>query len=242
MLKVELTKNYAGVTISGDYKDLNCLYDSISSLISGEYTNIGEYIMQNHIYGFLYDVRHAYQGTREIELIDNEFDDYKREYFSIKKREVTDKNLYFSFNYLLTDLLLDMALIKYFINKVDKKENDIYNASINMVNYFYSIVLHSLSKMLTKIKFNKVKKGLLKFVVFDSSFIPQWFELLSIDYAKMTKQKREKEFMHIADKIYNYLDYKDYYDMKLQIEKICDERKCTLDDIYYDDYPEEIDW
>lgn len=142
MLKVELTKNYAGVTISGDYKDLNCLYDSISSLISGEYTNIGEYIMQNHIYGFLYDVRHAYQGAREIELIDNEFDEYKREYFSIKKKEVTDKNLYFSFNYLLTDLLLDMALIKYFINKVDKKENDIYNASINMVNYFYSIVFH----------------------------------------------------------------------------------------------------
>ena len=71
MLKVKLTKNYAGVTISGDYNDLDHLYDSIYYLIHGEPISIGEYTMQNHLYGFLYDVRHAYQGDREVELIDN---------------------------------------------------------------------------------------------------------------------------------------------------------------------------
>ena len=30
MLKVELTENYAGVTIYGDYNDLDFLYDSIN--------------------------------------------------------------------------------------------------------------------------------------------------------------------------------------------------------------------
>ena len=144
MLKVKLTKNYAGVTISGDYNDLDHLYDSIYYLIHGEPISIGEYTMQNHLYGFLYDVRHAYQGDREVELIDNNLDKYKREYFNLKENEVTDKNVCFSFNYLLPDLLLDMVLIKYFINKVCKKENDIYNPHINMVNYFYSIVLYSL--------------------------------------------------------------------------------------------------
>ena len=181
MLKVELTKNYAGVTIYGDYNDLDNLYDSIHYFIMYDPNSLEEYLMQTHLYGFLYDVRHAYQGDREVELIDNNLDKYKREYFNLKENEVTDKNVCFSFNYLLPDLLLDMVLIKYFINKVCKKENDIYNPHINMVNYFYSIVLYSLLEMLTKIKFNKVKKGLLNFVVFDTSFIPQWFDLLSIN-------------------------------------------------------------
>ena len=242
MLKVKLTKNYAGVTISGDYNDLDHLYDSIYYLIHGEPISIGEYTMQNHLYGFLYDVRHAYQGDREVELIDNNLDKYKREYFNLKENEVTDKNLCFSFNYLLPDLLLDMVLIKYFINKVCKKENDIYNPHINMVNYFYSIVLYSLLEMLTKIKFNKVKKGLLESVVSDRIFFPQWFELITVDYAKMTKEKRQKEFMHIADAIYDYGHYKDYCDMKLDIQKLCEEKNCTLDDIHYDNFPEKIEW
>lgn len=242
MLKVELTKNYAGVTISGDYNDLDYLYDSISYLIHGEPISIGEYTMQNHLYGFLYDVRHAYQGDREVKLIDNSLDKYKREYFNLKENEVTDKNVCFSFNYLLPDLLLDMVLIKYFINKVHKKENDIYNPHINMVNYFYSIVLYSLLEMLTEIKFNKVKKGLLESVVSDRIFFPQWFELISIDYAKMTKEKRQKEFMHIADAIYDYGHYEDYCDMKLDIQKLCEEKNCTLDDIHYDNFPEKIEW
>lgn len=242
MLKVELTENYTGVKISGDYNDLDLLYDSIYYLIKEEPSSTSEYTMQNHIYGFLYDVRHAYQGDREAILIDNNYVDDRRDWYGFKKKDVTDKNMYFSFNYLLTDLFLDMVLIKYFIRKIDKKVNDVYNPYINMVNYFYSLVLHSLENLLTEIKFNKVKKGLLESIVTDSIFIPQWFEIISIDYAKMTKKQREKKFMHIMDAIYNYGDYEDYLKMKIDIERLCKEKNCTLDNLHYDDYPEEIIW
>ena len=242
MLKVELTENYAGVTIYGDYNDLDFLYDSISYLIHGDPSSDGEYIMQNHLYGFLYDVRHAYQGDREAILVDNYLQDYKRKWLEIRKKDVTEHNVYFCFNYLLPDIFLDMVLIKHFIRKVDKKVNDVYNPYINMVNYFYSLVLHSLENILTEIKFNKIKKGLLESVVTDSIFIPQWFEIISIDYSKMTKKQREKDFMHIMDAIYNYSDYEDYLKMKIDIEKLCKEKNCSLDDLHYEDYPEEIEW
>lgn len=242
MLKVELTENYAGVTIYGDYNDLDFLYDSINHLIHGDPSSVGEYTMQNHLYGFLYDVRHAYQGDREAILVDNYLQDDKRKWLEIRKKDVTEHNVYFCFNYLLPDLFLDMVLIKHFIRKVDKKVNDVYNPYINMVNYFYSLVLHSLENMLTEIKFNKIKKGLLESVVTDSIFIPQWFEIISIDYSKMTKKQREKEFMHIMDAIYNYSDYEDYLKMKIDIEKLCKEKNCSLDDLHYEDYPEEIEW
>ena len=242
MLKVELTENYAGVTIYGDYNDLDFLYDSISYLIHGDPSSDGEYIMQNHLYGFLYDVRHAYQGDREAILVDNYLQDYKRKWLEIRKKDATEHNVYFCFNYLLPDIFLDMVLIKHFIRKVDKKVNDVYNPYINMVNYFYSLVLHSLENMLTEIKFNKIKKGLLESVVIDSIFIPQWFEIISIDYSKMNKKQREKEFMHIMDAIYNYGDYEDYLKMKIYMEKLCKEKNCSLDDLHYEDYPEEIEW
>lgn len=242
MLKVELTKNYAGVTIYGDYNDLDFLYESISYLIDGDPSSDGEYTMQNHLYGFLYDVRHAYQGDREAVLVDNYLQDFKRKWLEIRKKDVTEHNVYFCFNYLLPDIFLDMVLIKYFIRKVDKKVNDVYNPYINMVNYFYSLVLHSIENILTEIKFNKIKKGLLESVVTDSIFIPQWFENISINYSKMTKKQREKEFMHIMHAIYSYGNYEDYLKMKIDIEKLCKEKNCSLDDLHYEDYPEEIEW
>lgn len=108
MLKVELTENYAGVKISGDFNDLDYLYDSIHYLIKNDPKSMGEYLMQNHIYGFLYDVRHAYQGDREALLVDNLIQDMKREWLGIKKKDATNKNIYFSFNYLLPDIYLDI--------------------------------------------------------------------------------------------------------------------------------------
>ena len=71
MLKVKLTENYTGVIISGDYDDLDYLYDSIHYFIKEEEESIGDYCLKNHIYAFLYDLRHAYQGDREYELVDN---------------------------------------------------------------------------------------------------------------------------------------------------------------------------
>ncbi len=116
MLKVELTENYTGVKISGDYNDL---YDSIYYFIKKN-----QIIWQNiqcKIYGLLYDVRHVYQGDREAILVDNYLQDNKRQWFGIKKKDVTEYNMYFCFNYLLPDIFLDMILIKNFMRNIDKK-------------------------------------------------------------------------------------------------------------------------
>ena len=242
MLKVELTENYAGVKISGDFNDLDYLYDAILYFIKEEPSSIGEYLMQNHLYAFLYDVRHAYQGDREGLLVDNLIQDMKRGWLGIKKKDATNKNIYYSFNYLLPDIFLDMILIKSFIKNLDKKENNIYNSNLNMVNYFYSLVLNSLKNFLTEIKFNKIKRGMIDAFTYEKIFIPQWFERISIAYAKMTKKEREKEFMHIINEIYDYMNYKDYYNMKKELEELCKKENCNLDDFHYGDYPDEIEW
>ena len=242
MLKVKLTENYTGITISGDYDDFDYLYDSFYYLIKGEPKSIEENTMQNHLYGFLYELRHAYQGQREAILNDNALCDSSRQWLKLKKKDVTDNNVYYCFNYILPDLLHDMVLIKYFIRNIDKKESDYYNQHINIVNFFYSLILNRLSEILTPIRFNKLKKGMLESVICDTVYCPQWFEMISCDYINSNKQKRVKNFINMAMAIYDFWDYDDYIEFKKEMEKICKEKNCTFDDFHYGNYPEEIEW
>ena len=240
MLKVKLTDNYTGFNISGDYKDLNCLYDAFHYFICNDYDNLGKCMMQTHIYGFLYDVRHAYGHSREYELVNNGLDDNSIEWLGLTKDDVTENNMYFSFNYYVPDLILDIILIKNFINVEDK----IYNSSYNMVNFFYSLVIESFYKILDEKEINKIKTGIMNANIRPDNFLPQWFEKITIDYIKMDKQTREKEITKILDYMYNYNRYNEYLEMKKDLEKTCIDKNCNLDQLHVKetDYPKEIIW
>jgi len=58
------TKYLAGITIFGDFYDLKSLYQTISDLV--EVMSISE-DMKDTILGLAYDIRHAYQRSREEE-------------------------------------------------------------------------------------------------------------------------------------------------------------------------------
>ena len=107
---------------------------------------------------------------------------------------------------------------------------------------FYSIVVYRIAPMLTETQFRKIKKGLIDSTILDSIFCHLWFEQISIDYASMNKEKRKKEIMHILDAIYNYGNYEDYYSLKLKIENMCKEKNYSLDDLHYQEYPNEMEW
>lgn len=64
--------------------------------------------------------------------------------------------------------------------------------------------------------------------------------MITLNYLKMTKKQRQREIMHILDEIYNYIKYEDYLEMKKEIEKTCEERKCNLSELHYDEYSEQI--
>lgn len=244
MLKTKLTENYTGITITGDYEDFNELYDAISTLIRNE-ENIDsyqEYMMQNHLYAFLYDLRHAYQGDREAYLMPNYVSEFKLKYLNLKKKDISNNNVYYSFNYLITDLLFDMMLIRYFINKLPKKDNSIFNYNINLVNYFYSIALISIEELTGVKNANKIKKILTKNIMDEKQFIPQWFDELSIKYIYSSKNKKLKEFMDTADKILNYSNYKEYFMMKDKILRESKINNTNIDDIYFNEFPNEIKW
>ena len=73
MIKIETTPNLYGITLSGDYQDLNELYDSISRYLNFYQEN--DPCLPYHEYEYLlslnYDIRHAYMGSRGWSLEEN---------------------------------------------------------------------------------------------------------------------------------------------------------------------------
>lgn len=240
MIKVKLTENYTGFNIEGTYDDLNELYDSISYVLDKEeYVSELEEDMKLHVLGFLYDVRHAYQGDRMIKAVDNDLTDELKEYYGIKKSVKQD--ILYSFDYLIPDIILDIILVKYFTCKKNSK-NNYTNVSYNIVWAFYGKVINSLKEILTENQLKKVRKNLDSSLMTEKLYLSQWFTKISIDYIKMNKEKRKKEIMHVLNYIYNYHAYENFFDMKKEIEEYAKEHECKVTDLEYGNYPERIDW
>ncbi len=62
MLKINVTENYGGIEVKGDYYDFEQLYDSIFKIIGDgeDYPTLEKLRIQ--ILAFCYDLRHAKQG------------------------------------------------------------------------------------------------------------------------------------------------------------------------------------
>ena len=78
MIQIIPTKHLAGVKLQGDYQDLNALYDALMRWLSyyNEYTDILSDFSYEYLLALNYDIRHAFQGTREILAVGNNLENY----------------------------------------------------------------------------------------------------------------------------------------------------------------------
>ena len=84
MLAIKNTPNLTGVTISGDYYDFYNLVEAFHEITINEYSEKRhQYIeISTRVLGLCYDIRHAYQGDREVELVDNNMTEDKMKWHS----------------------------------------------------------------------------------------------------------------------------------------------------------------
>ena len=240
MIKVKLTQNYTGFNIEGTFDDFYELYDNISYFLGiEECEDAFEEDMKLHILGFLYDLRHAYQGSRNIKAVDNGLSEEHKEYYGIAKS--IKKDILYDFDYVVTDLITDILLFKHFAKSKTKKMSE-YDTNYNSVMTFYSKVIDALKEILTENQVKKVKKYLSESVISERTWLRQWYMMVCIDYLNMTKKRRQKEMMHIIESICDSYLYDEYYEMKKEIEEYAKENNYNINEIEYGEYPEEIEW
>lgn len=125
MIKVALTKNLAGVKITAKAKELRKLYASITSVMSEQAKSEYQEYIENHLYAFLYDVRHGHQEFENDDIC--------------------------SFNYSLFDLFFDIIIYNTLLKKVKNVPKD----DIALVRSFYEDVINLLEAQVDDFEYIK---------------------------------------------------------------------------------------
>lgn len=248
MLDIKVTENYGGIEVKGDYADFEQLYDSIFEIIGDgeDYPTLEKLRIQ--ILAFCYDLRHAKQGSREIELVKNNIDDEIMKWHSII---APINNVYYKFKYILTQAIFVVYALNIFIDNYKCKKYKssyytkvVYDEAVNIVQEFQSKVIKAIVKILSE----KNKKIFLK-LFYDRKFgtnrlVHQYLELIDCRYLAKNKEDRLKGIVNTTKRVIKYWEYQEYIDLEQELIEYSEKNQCDIDNIMIDgtEYPEEINW
>lgn len=263
MLRVNVTENMTGVTISGDYNDLNNLHSAISNVISYEDKFGGYECVQLTLSALNYDLRHAYMGNRMIEQIDNGMTADLRAYHKVI---CYDTNIYYSVNITWPEIIFDVFALKDYINmaldhKYAKKLCDdlpkeyrkeyIEHLPVDCatINQFRYLVLDELRKTLGDRRYASIR-NLMKNKNSNNTiinrnfygFCTQYLEELTVKYIDTDIKKRKALLASIARKLLDRDE--EYYEVEYAVHDFARKNNVSLTDVRMHDldWPEEIVW
>ena len=145
MLQIKTTPNLYGIILMGDYLDLDALYDSLSRYLAFYQDNMSQF-QPYHEYEYLlslnYDIRHAYQGDRGTEIMENnaeatgmmaeniyEISPAAKEEFRNIRKSFSKGNLYFSVE-ILYPLVFHYLIL----------QHRYYHFYLFFLQYYYSLL------------------------------------------------------------------------------------------------------
>jgi len=256
MIKITNTKNLTGVTVSGDYYDLEKLVDAFHEITIDEYSEKHNeyYNISIRILGICYDIRHAMQGDREIELVKNGMDKEKMKWHSAI---TPDTNVYYKCNILYPEMILFMvssnALIKLRINDKDKStklysnalgKNVVWDETIAVIRNFQAQFVNCVKEILSENSFKRWLTYMNDSYSFIEDIASQYVDLISIEYIKMNKEKRLKKFNAVTKQIACYSQFEEHLEIKEVVHKCAEKNMCEEGSVRLKgiEYPENIVW
>lgn len=256
MITIKNTENLAGVCISGDYNDLDNLVDAFHAITIDEFSEKNQsYInISTRVLGVCYDVRHALQGDRDVEFVDNGMDEEKMKYHSIIAPK---NNVYYKCNYLYPEMFFVMLalneLVKLRVIDLVKSKrvyngtldkNVIWDGKIATIRYFQSEFMKCVKEVLTETSFNRWLKLMNDDYINIQDICDQYVDLQNIKYINMNKGKRLKSLASIAKRMATFCFDDEHSEIKEVVEQAAKKYGCSEVDIQLKDieYPDEIIW
>jgi len=253
---IKNTDKLAGVSISGDNYDLDKLVNALYTITIDEFTqkHAKHIRISTRVLGLCYDVRHALQGDREVELVDNGMDEDKMKFHSM----ITPKNnVYYKCNYLYPEMFFIMLalneLVKIRIKELSKSKsyftdafdkNTIWDDTIATIRSFQGEFMKCVKELLTDNSFARWLKLMNNDYIYIEEIAGQYVDLLNIKYIAMDKEKRLKNLNKIAKRIAEFSNDSDHNEIKEVVVKAAKEYGCCEGDIHIQgmEYPEDITW
>ena len=198
MLTIKSTKNYAGVTISGDINDFSRLVDAFHEITVDEDSKHTAYInISIRVLGLCYDVRHAMQGDREVDLIENGMHEELMKYHSLIAPR---HNVYYSCNCLYPEIFVIMLalnqLVKLRVKELAKSKygyntlhhNAVWDDTIAVIRNFQAELTRCVCEVLTESKFSRWLKLLKDDSINIEDIAGPYVDVCNIKYLNMVKK------------------------------------------------------
>lgn len=256
MISIRNTPNLTGVIISGDFNDFYNLVDALHEITINEYSEKHhQYIdISTRVLGLSYDIRHAYQGDREIELIDNNMTEEKMKWHSIIAPK---SNVYYSCNYLYPEMFFvmlalnglvelrikDLTKTKYIYKEaMDKKV--IWDETIATIRVLQAEFVKCVKGTFTDATFSRWLNVMNNDYISIEHIAGQYVDLLNIKYINMTKEKRLKKLSSIAKRLAEFRYDSDHEEIKEVVMEAARENRCEPGAIRLQGikYPEDFKW
>lgn len=256
MITIKNTPNLTGITISGDLNDLYHLVEAFHDItIDDDSEKHQQYIdISIRVLGLCYDIRHAYQGDREVELVDNDMTEDKMKWHSII---APTNNIYYSCNYLYPEMFFVMlalnALIKLRISDLTKTKyiykealanKVIWDKAIATIRLFQAEFVACVKNTFTEATFARWINVMNDDYISIEDIAGQYIDLLNINYINMSKEKRLKNLSPIAKRIAEYSRNKDHQEIKDVVTDAAKDYGCNPSAIKLQgiEYPEDFEW
>ena len=252
MLRVQMTPNLLGFKISGDYDDLNELYDAIWDLTVKEdddpndrrsKSSLDEIIMSTRLLALNYDLRHAYQGDRGIELVDSGMSEWVE---AKSGTPLVKKNVLFTVNVLYPEAMYELLVINYlvfkrirdvigrfsFTNEFETSEKLMTDTSIWVARAYVAKVLAAVQEEATPGRFSRLRKACVRRQELIPFMYQQWLDDINADYCHMTPKERAQNLNLIVQQLVDHLQYEDYHEMTAEIDDYAKERGIDRSSVY----------
>jgi len=261
MIKVTNTENLTGVTISGTHDDIHQIYEAIGRVIG---PGLSEDATSLRILGVSYDLRHCFMGDREIEIVENNYDEDLQRYHEMIHSKT---NVRFKVNILWLEVMFAVLALDDFVNKY--KDDKIFNKmmkdagcedevkayyannryeDIALVNLFqekvWTAFREACGDAAYKRLYKKARNQEYHFAVITNyrGFCTQYLDRLEMKYIHSKPEKREKLLATLVRKIIVQGD--DYLQVEDDIMAYALRHHLPKEEIVFSDveYPEVIEW
>ncbi|MDH6368042.1 MULTISPECIES: hypothetical protein [unclassified Breznakia] len=233
MITVKPTENLLGVTISGNYRDFSELVDAMHNITWVEDDKDPYNGVSLQVLGLCYDMRHAYQGDREITKVSEEVIGEDRE-------PCKETTIMYSFNIMFPQAIFYAfaapKLAEYArVLVTDKEPEDMYQptysyanylADKGLINYLSGKILEAVQEVIGLEACNKLIRSYERNVVHYRDYLTLYVDRCNIEFEKTKVEKRPMKVRTIANRFIKFPDA--YYGMYISFTKAAEKYGCNI--------------
>lgn len=260
MITSKPTKHLTGITLEGEYSDFYEMTECIHQMtgLDDSYDDI-YWGVKNRLLGICYDIRHAYQGERNVLLAKNGVFEELMEWHSMV---LPKNNVHFSAEILFPEAVfvalsapeLYLLSSRYYGSCAKKNETkngfsaqrySDYLRDQALIDLLSSTILQALADVIGDDELEKLMKYHRRGYGPDFQFeryVTQYIDKCNLEYLKTDVEKRKDKLRNIVKRI--LLKTGSYEKMKRELEYSAKEYGCSIYELEYTklEYPENIEW